>query len=248
MVDITPEKDQHILTDCKELVKAAKLVKKDRVIEIGAGTGIITKELAKKAEKVLAFEIDKKFTEYLEPLKEKCPNLEIVYGNALDYGWKGYNKIVSNIPFSLSEPTILKAIAEETETLMLIVSESFKENLLSDSKIGVVTRLFFDVKPLSLLKKELFVPPPKTECWVVMLRRTKADSEADRILRNIVLSERKIKNAIIYAFVKIKKTKNRAREIIKKMDIDEKTLDKPAKKATAKFLLMLKEGLENKQI
>lgn len=241
---LAPEKDQHLLKDSAAIISAAELRKKDRVIEIGAGTGIITQELAKKACKVLAFEIDAQFKENLKLLEKKYPNLNIVYGSALDYGWRGYNKIVSNIPFSLLEPTILKAISEETNMLVLIVSESFRKNLLSDSKIGLVARLFFSIAPMTQLKKEDFFPEPKTECWIIKLKRKKTKSRIDLILREIVLSERKIKNAIIYALAKTGKTKNQAREMLKQMGIDERALGKPAKKATAKFLLILRENLK----
>lgn len=241
---LAPEKDQHLLKDSTEIISAAELRKKDRVIEIGAGTGIITKELARKACKVLAFEIDPQFKENLEPLEKRYPNLNIVYGNALDYDWRGYNKIVSNIPFSLLEPTLLKAISEETKTLVLIVSKSFMKNLLSDSKIGLVARLFFSIESIIQLKKEGFIPEPKTECWIMKLKRKESKSRIDLILREIVLSERKIKNAIIYALVKTGKTKNQAREMLKQMNIAENALSKPAKKATAKFLLILRENLK----
>src|SRR3989344_2026105 len=96
---LSKEKEQHILIDNKILekeIEISDITKKDNIIEIGAGPGNLTIELAKKANKVLAFEIDEKFKENLDNLKI---NIEIIYGNALNYSWKGYNKIVSNIPY-----------------------------------------------------------------------------------------------------------------------------------------------------
>jgi 16S rRNA (adenine1518-N6/adenine1519-N6)-dimethyltransferase len=235
------EKDQHTLIGKDAFIEKAELGKNDMIVEIGAGTGNLTEELAKKARRVLAFEIDKKFEKNLEQLKSKCRNLEVVYGNALDYGWRGYNKIVSNIPFSLSEALIHKAIEDEIETMIIIVSEGFKEALLSRSKIGIISNLFFEIKPVMLLKKENFSPQPKTDCWIVKLSR----KSKDNFLRRFVMRKGKIKNALMYTFVESGKTKNQAREIIKRMGIYEDTLNKPVKKATGKFLLKLEEDLKN---
>ena len=77
MITLHPEKDQHLLTDKKilaEEMRAAELSEEDRVIEIGAGAGILTAELVEKAGKVLAFELDKQFKEELDKLKNKSEN------------------------------------------------------------------------------------------------------------------------------------------------------------------------------
>lgn len=241
MEKIRVEKDQHMLIDKNVFISNAGIEKKDKIVEIGAGTGNLTEELAKKAGKVLAFEIDAKFEENLEPLKSRCKNLNIVYGNALDYSWRGYSKIVSNVPFSLSEALIQKAIDDGIETIVIIVSESFKEALLSESKLGIVSNLFFEIKPIMPLKKENFLPQPRTDCWIMKFSR----KQEDNFLRRFVMKKGKIKNALMYTFVESGKTKNQAREIIKRMNIYEDTLNKPVKKATGKFLLRLKDELKN---
>jgi len=69
-----PLKDQFLLKDEKmvdEIVRFADLSKDDIVLEIGAGTGVLTKELAKRAGKVIAFEIDRKFRPFLEKFPSK---------------------------------------------------------------------------------------------------------------------------------------------------------------------------------
>ena len=66
-----PLKDQFFLTDdkiIKKIVEFANLERKDVVLEIGAGTGNLTKELAKRAGKVIVFEIDSRFKPFLSKL------------------------------------------------------------------------------------------------------------------------------------------------------------------------------------
>ena len=227
-----------------EEIKAANLFGKDKVIEIGAGTGVLTTELAKKSGKVLAFESDIQFKKYLEALKDKNKNLEVIYENALDFSWEGYDKIVSNIPYTSSEPIILKAIKEETPFLVLIVSESFKEALLNEeTKIGAICNLFYDIKPLLFVDKSCFSPSPKVDSWLIKLEKKDSKDSTTKILRSFFLKKGKIKNALTFSLVEQGKTKNQAREILKKMNIPEKILEKPIGKITGKFLKNLRSSL-----
>ena len=72
---------QNFLIDEKyisALVSAARVSKKDVVVEVGAGTGALTKELAKKAKKVIAFEIDRDLIPPLKAELEDFSNVKII--------------------------------------------------------------------------------------------------------------------------------------------------------------------------
>lgn len=234
---------QHILID-KEILKreiqAALLSKKDNILEIGAGTGVLTKELAENSGKVLAFEIDKKFKPFLDKLNYE--NLEIVYDDALIHDWQGYTKIVSNIPYFLSEPIILKAIQSEIPFLVLIVGETFKEKLESDEKIGQIARLFYNTETICKVEKSSFSPQPRTASFLIKLTKKEA-TKPEQLLQKIVLKNGKLKNAILFSLVESGKTKNQARELIEKMKINSLALEKPTIKLTGKLLLRLKDEL-----
>lgn len=237
------EKQQHFLNNeeiLKKEIELAELNSKDKVIEIGAGNGILTRGLVKKAGKVLAFETDKRFEEELGKIK----NLKIIYDDALKYSWKDYNKIVSNIPYSLSEQVVAKASNEKIKELILIVGEKFKEKLITETKIGIFTKLFYEVKPILFVKKENFSPQPRVDSWLIKLTLKKEISKKEELMRKILIKEGKTKNAIMYGLVEYGKTKNQAREIIKKMNLSEQVLEKTIKKSTAKFLIILKNELE----
>jgi 16S rRNA (adenine1518-N6/adenine1519-N6)-dimethyltransferase len=235
------EKDQHFLIDQDILaleIRTAELNSKDKVIEIGSGKGILTKELIKS--KVLAFEINQLFKKDMDKLKSK--NLKVIYDNALNYSWKGYTKIVSNIPYTISEPIILKAIEDKIPFLVLIVSESFKELLIkAETKIGIITNLFYNVESISFVKRECFEPKPSVDSYLIKLTA----KESNDILKEIVLKEGKIKNAILYSLVSRGKTKKQSKEIIQKLNIPEKVLNKSVKKITGDFLLKLRSRFIN---
>jgi len=250
MIELNKEKEQHLLVNVKILgggLNEVEITKNDKVIDIGAANGGLTEELAKKAKEVLAFETDVRFKEDLDRLSKKYTNIKLIYGNALDYSWQGFNKIVSNIPFSLSAAIIERAIVEDIEELNLIVGEHFKELLDSNEKIGLITRLFFYVKPITELDKKNFFPEPKVKSWLVKLKLKKDVDETlqDRILKKIVMDDRKIKNSVIYAFVAEGFTKNQARDFILKQKFEDSVLDKPTNRMTGKFMLRLRDALEN---
>ncbi len=95
-------KDKNLV---RRLIQQSKITKKDTVIEIGAGTGAITEELAKVAGRVVAFEVDTELFKYLSAhLSDKYSNLKLVRDNFLNckLPTKGKYKIFANIPFNLT--------------------------------------------------------------------------------------------------------------------------------------------------
>ena len=237
---------QHFLINkdvLKKEIEVANLTKKDNVVEIGAGQGTLTKEILKKAGKVLAFEIDESLKEELEKNK-----IEVNFSDALKSSWQGYNKIVSNIPYNLSEQVVLKAIQDGIEELVLIVGESFKEILeKKETKIGIIADLFFEFEPVIFIDKKSFSPEPRVNSWLIKLK-VKDASNHEKILQEIILRDGKTKNAIIHALMNERKTKNQAREILEKMNLDEEVLDKSNKNITGKVLLMIKKFFEENKI
>src|SRR3989338_2179158 len=92
---------QHFLIDKKVIDKEiaiADLSKEDMVIEIGAGKGYLTEQLALKSKEVLAFELDPRMNVFLDALEKKHKNLRVVYGDAMKFSWKGYDKKTSFSP------------------------------------------------------------------------------------------------------------------------------------------------------
>jgi len=147
---------QHFLMNqslIKEEVKLAKISSKDNILEIGAGSGNLTKELIKTNAKIYSFEIDERYSSELKELKNE--NLTIIYDNTLNYSWRKYNKIVSNIPYEISEPLINKAIKEGINFLVLIIGENFKEILeKNNSKIGFISNLFYNISFIKKINKK----------------------------------------------------------------------------------------------
>jgi len=241
------DKGQHLLVE-KEVIdkeiKLSELSGRDCVLEIGAGSGNLTKELARTKAKVTSYEIDLRFQRELSEIAKQYPNLSIVYSDALKGDWRGFNKIVSNIPYHLSEQTITKAIISDIPDLFLIVGEKFKEKLVLETKIGLVARKFYDVQPIIFVGRENFFPVPRVDSWLIHLKKKKNIKEIDRILLDIIFSKGKIKNALLKFYISEGKTKNEAKACLAGVGLGEQVLEKPSKMITAKLVLKLKDVLE----
>jgi len=243
------DKGQHMLADVRIInreIEVAGLKKDDKVLEIGAGQGALTEALAGKCN-VVAFEQDSRFKERLSAIEKRNDNLKIIYGDALSYSWMGYDKIVSNIPYLLSESILIKAVKSEVPEMVLIVGEKFKEKLFSDSKIGYIAARRYEIYPVCAVKKESFIPPPRTQSWLLHFKRRKVD-KMEGFMLEVILGKGKVKNSIIRALLNRGKTKRQAKEIVAAIGLTEAVLNKPAVKMTLALIKRIENGLEDLKV
>jgi len=218
--------DQHFMTDIKTLQKiadSAELSKSDTVLEIGAGTGVLTRVLANSGAKVIAIEIDPELSAVLKERFHSQKNVEIFEGNALKLIKKlKFNKIVSNIPYAICEPLMLLLRTVDFDVAVLTIPKSFLGKLASGSRLGFESSVFFEIKELFKVPKKAFSPEPGTESVVVGIR------PARNIPRTVLLRPKaKLKNAIMEALVEARKcTKNQAREAIKALNLSNIIMEK----------------------
>ncbi len=236
-----PEKDQHFMTDkklIKEIVSSAGIKKNERILEIGAGTGNLTGELAKTGGRVVAVEIDRKFKEQLMGLKA-----EIVFGNALKLIDKiKFKKIISNLPYAICEPLFQRLPYLDFELAVFTVPEKFARRVMkTNSRLGFVLNEFFETKKLFSVPRKAFKPEPKTDSIAILLKRRK------KSLVSLVILQRKmkIKNAIMRAlFLQEKYTKNQARKAIKSLGINNKVLETRVTDAGLEDFKLVKNALK----
>ncbi len=223
--------DQHFLGDkkaLKEIIKAAELKAEDIILEIGAGKGILTKELAKHCKKVIAIEVDERLKPELGSLPK---NVEVVFGNALELMEAfSFNKIVSNIPYSISEPLLKRMLKLKLELAVLMVGKDFHELLTEkESKWKIIVPLFYELEKVCDVPRSSFIPPPRVDSVVLKFKsREKPLKEKESVLKEVILQDdKKLKNALMFAFVRVKGlTKNQAREEIAKIRLDEEWWNK----------------------
>ncbi|NTW07377.1 MAG: methyltransferase domain-containing protein, partial [Syntrophaceae bacterium] len=106
--------DQNVI---KRIVATAGISAEDIVVEIGAGIGVLTEELAQKCRKIIAVELDENLVEVLKDKLAVYNNVEIHSGDVLKYDFDSvsctYNckiKVIGNIPYNISSPVIFRLL------------------------------------------------------------------------------------------------------------------------------------------
>ncbi|MEK7576446.1 MAG: 16S rRNA (adenine(1518)-N(6)/adenine(1519)-N(6))-dimethyltransferase RsmA [Patescibacteria group bacterium] len=131
---------QHFLTSQKiteDMVTASFVTKKDVIVEVGPGKGILTHELAKHAKKVIAIEKDPRFIQPLKEMFKENKNIEIIEGDILDTHItkklpKKY-KLVANIPYYLTSRLlrIFLESAQKPQSITVMIQREVAERILA---------------------------------------------------------------------------------------------------------------------
>ncbi len=237
-----PLKDQYFLIDEKvisDLISSGELNKNDTVLEIGAGFGNITQEIAKQAKKVITFEIDKRFTSFLHSLSD---NVDLHMQDAWKYiqvndkfrRKKEFNKIIASIPYSFCEKLLRSLIFIEYKKVVLIVPLKFVNTI----KENGVFSSFFDVELIEIINKNSFYPIPRTNSALINLKKLDNPIKTKDLavfLRQYIYyhEDARVKNSlreglILYSKLALNKhlTKNQARSIIDESNINRDLIDK----------------------
>ncbi|MEL9990994.1 MAG: 16S rRNA (adenine(1518)-N(6)/adenine(1519)-N(6))-dimethyltransferase RsmA [Thermoproteus sp.] len=164
---------QHFLKDRSIAEYIASLIPEGSVVlEVGAGTGILTLELAKRASKVFAIELDRALAEYLRAVAP--PNVEVIIGDALKIEWPPVDIFAANIPYSISSRLLLKLAARRLPAVVMLQREvaerlSAEPGTESYGRLTVAIKCNYDVEMLRVVPPYVFAPPPKVYSAIVKL-------------------------------------------------------------------------------
>lgn len=167
---------QHFLTSekiAKDIAAAADITKRDSVLEIGTGKGILVPFLCKNAKKVVSFETDKKLYQDAT-FNLKSPNLQLKFGDGFK-SKENFTVFVSNLPYSKSRNAMEWLIQKQFSRAVIMVQKEFAEKLQAISKkkrkaISVLTQHAFDIEPVFQVNKTNFSPQPKVDSVVLKLK------------------------------------------------------------------------------
>lgn len=156
------------------LIGHSNIKKRDTVVEIGAGSGVITSALARRAAKVIAVESDMATAEKLRKnlARQKISNVQVVEGDFLEMRLPDEPyKVFANPPFHLSSAIVHKLIESENppEAFYLILQKQFALKLLNTdrhytSQLGLQLIQKYQTRIRLPLKANDFTPPPAVPC------------------------------------------------------------------------------------
>ncbi len=169
---------QNFLQDQNILRKEVELagVKRKKVLEIGPGDGRLTKHiLAAGAKRVIAIERDRELAALLRNRFQYTKNLEIIEGDFLDEELPEFDIVLGNIPYYISSPIIFRLKDYDFERAILIVQKEFAIKMIEGAgssgygRLSVTSQIFYKVKIIQIVSKELFNPSPKVDSAIIML-------------------------------------------------------------------------------
>lgn len=203
---------QNFLQDKNILTKIANSInpnQNDLIIEIGPGSGNLTKELQKHNCNILCYEIDKSLEERLDLIKND--KTIIIYQDFMESNIEQdisnikYNNlfIVANIPYYITTPIIEKITFSniKPKNLVLMMQKEVGERLTAkpNSKdygyITVLLNYFYNIELLFNVNKNCFYPVPKVDSVVVKFTpkdKKQIDiNKFDRFIKNAFQFKRK---------------------------------------------------------
>lgn len=156
------------------------------VIEIGPGIGVLTNELCKLADKVVAIELDKRLLPVLEETLGEYDNLKVVNADVLETDlhklieeeFSGMEVVVcANLPYYITSPVIMKLLEDKLpiSAITVMVQKEAAQRICAEvgsRQSGAVTvSVNYYAKPemLFLVSAGSFMPAPKVDSAVIRL-------------------------------------------------------------------------------
>lgn len=219
---------QNFLIDASAIntiIDNANLTKDDIVLEIGAGLGFVTEQIAQRAKKVFAVEIDKSAIAELKKLPFN--NIEIIEQDILktniDEIANGTKiKIIANIPYYITSPILAHLLGEIDDTdnknrkaiseIILMVQYEVARRICATPKspnkeygsLSILCNFYSDTQYIKKVGKRSFLPAPKVDSAILKITPNDAEKynvENKKLLRRIVTAtfqarRKTLKNAL----------------------------------------------------
>ena len=263
-IKLNLELGQHILVNkdvLNKIIELADLKKTDNILEIGAGTGILTKALAKKAKQVIAFEIDAQFEQALAELPK---NTKIIWQDILKYIEQTkqnqlivnkikLNKIVANMPYHICEPLMYKLLFQYNyELAVWLVPKTFADFLSKN----ILAKSILAISLHDLVDNTSFAPQPRVKSQIVLIKPKKEynlnTENVFYLIRQLYFkSNMKLKNALreslieVYIYANKQLTKKQAKEIISNLKLTKQLLESKVTKSDYKIYQLIADKIND---
>ncbi|MFQ5896177.1 MAG: 16S rRNA (adenine(1518)-N(6)/adenine(1519)-N(6))-dimethyltransferase RsmA [Nitrospinota bacterium] len=176
---------QHFLRDrrvMEKILAAAQLSPEDRVFEVGAGQGALTRELAARARAVVALEVDRKLAEGLAPLVGEFPNIRLLCCDARRFDLSQLPspppwKLVANLPYRGGAQILLRCLDRPGlfSRLVVTLQREVAERLCAApgekayGSLSLHAQYRARIQVVAHVPPGAFQPPPEVDSSIVLL-------------------------------------------------------------------------------
>lgn len=174
-------------TVCPRMAENCGADENTGVIEIGAGIGVLTAELAKRAKKVVSIELDTRLLPVLEETLSDFDNIEVVNADVMKTDlhalikekFQGMDVVVcANLPYYITSPIITMLLEEKLpiKAITVMIQKEAADRLSTpvgsrdSGAITVCTNYYAEVKHLFNVSRGSFMPPPNVDSTVIKLQ------------------------------------------------------------------------------
>ncbi|WP_449024375.1 16S rRNA (adenine(1518)-N(6)/adenine(1519)-N(6))-dimethyltransferase RsmA [Peptostreptococcus stomatis] len=170
-----------------KIVAGAGIGPGDKIIEVGPGIGTLTREMASRAQNLMAVEIDKNLIPILEDTLEDYDNVKIVNEDIIKADIRGLIdenlgggpvKLVANLPYYITTPIIMRFLEENINVtdIVVMVQKEVAERMNAQpggkdfGALSVAVQYYCDTEIVAKVPRHLFVPQPNVDSIVIALR------------------------------------------------------------------------------
>lgn len=177
-------KDDNVVNN---IVNAVNFKENNLVIEIGPGSGMLSRRLLEKVDFAILYEIDTRLEKILDKELEMYDNYEIIFDDFLKRNVKNdlkkynYNNLymVANLPYYVTTPIISKIIDDDIpmNEIVIMIQKEVADRLTADvgtkeyGQITVFLNYFFNIEKMFNVSKNCFVPKPRVDSAVIKMTR-----------------------------------------------------------------------------
>ena len=190
----------------RRIISVANLNSNDITLEVGPGTGILTRELAKKAKRVIAVEKDQKMAEVLEKTTKQFKNVKIIQGDILKISTFQFPliaeqlqgakrpvrlstyKVVANLPYYIVQPLLRKFLESKNppREMVLMVQKEVGQRICAKppkmSLLAISVQLYADPRIICYVSKSSFWPKPKVDSAIIRITVSKEQKTKNKNL------------------------------------------------------------------
>lgn len=238
---------QNLLCDknyLNKIIKNVDLLQDDTVLEIGAGSGLLTCELAKVAKKIIAIEPERVI---LNKLKENLrqnniKNVEVIESDFLKLDltklMKSKFKVIGNIPYNITSPILIKLFGEIDkpaehlkllDKVFLMLQLEVAQRIIASpgtkaySPLTILIQYFASPNILFKVPRTVFVPRPKVDSAFVSfnVKQELQIVENPALLKNVIrISFQQRRKKIINSLNKLIEDKDQIKNVFNSINLD----------------------------
>ncbi|TYS54503.1 16S rRNA (adenine(1518)-N(6)/adenine(1519)-N(6))-dimethyltransferase RsmA [Sutcliffiella horikoshii] len=171
----------------RNIVEYGEVSEKTAAIEIGPGIGALTEQIAKRAGKVFAFEIDQRLLPILEETLSPYDNVTVIHKDILKADvteligeeLKAYEevRVIANLPYYVTTPIILKLLQEglPLKSITVMLQKEVAERMAAKpgtkeyGSLSIAVQYFTQAETVMIVPKTVFVPQPNVDSAVIRL-------------------------------------------------------------------------------